>query len=190
MGDDRPGGPEAGERGVAVDPVTALGTTLSRLDGRVATLADRAGQGPLLVVVAERDCPTSRAALALLATSGARLCVISQGRPEAAGVLRDACGLAERDLLVEPAPHPVSDALAAQTVPTFVLVEGLELTAWQDGWDAPAMPGLVSRAGGRLEAPASPALSQGASRPSRLGRPEDELVRLEAEDAALGHPHG
>jgi hypothetical protein len=184
MAPDHP--PHTGEdAGVAVDPVTALGTALSRLDGRVATLADRAGQGPLLVAVVERDCPVSRDALRALASADARLCVVSQGRPEAAALLRDACGLDERDLLVEPAPHPVSDALAARTVPTFVLVEGLELTAWQDGWDPAIMTRLVARAGGRLDAGRGAAGDTALPRASRLGRDEQDLARLEAEDAAL-----
>lgn len=180
--DADPGGPG---RGVGVDPVTALGTALSRLDGRVGTLADRAGQGPVLVAVVERDCPTSRAALEVLGASGARLCVVSQGRPEAAGLLRDVCGTPESDLLVEPAPHPVSDALAAHRVPTFVLVEGLEVTAWQDGWDPPAMASLTARAGGSIAGSPAPAAT-GAS-PSRLGLDGERQARLEAGDAALTH---
>lgn len=177
---ERAGRPE----GVAVDAVTALGTTMSRLDGRVGSLADRAGGGPLLVAVVERRCPTSRAALTALAGTGARWCAVSQGRPEAAALLRDTCGLGEADLLVEPAPHPVSDALAASRVPTFALVEGLELTAWQDGWDERAMVGMVRRAGGRLEGD----LAAIADRPgvSRLTHDEGERARLEAEDAVLG----
>lgn len=174
-------------RGVAVDPVTALGTSLSRLDGRLATLADRAGQGPLLVAVVERSCPTSRAALHALHATGARLCVVSQGRPEAAATLRDDCGVEEAALLVEPAPHPVSDALAARRVPTFVLVEGLELTAWQDGWDQQVMASLVSRASGRLEQAPAPGATDPS--PSRLDLDTEQQSRVEDEDAALGGHH-
>jgi hypothetical protein len=173
---------DADERGVAVDPVTALGTALSRLDGRVATLADRAGQGPLLVAVVERGSPTCRAALQVLAGSGARFCAVSQGRPEAATELRDACGLDERDLLVEPAPHPVSDALAAEQVPTFVLVDGLELAAWQDGWDRRAMRSMVARAGGRLDPEADDLPDE--PHPSRLALDEEQAARAEDQDAA------
>lgn len=177
-----PTGPDGEDaRGVAVDPVTALGTALSRLDGRVGTLADRAGQGPLLVAVVERACATCRRALVALAGSGARLCAVSQGRPEAAVELRDACGLDERDLLVEPAPHPVSDALAADRVPTFVLVEGLELTAWQDGWDRRAMISMVERAGGHLDAGAADLPDE--PRPSRLALDGEQQARAEDEDA-------
>ena len=171
-----------GDGGVAVDPVTALGTAMSRLDGRVATLADRAGQGPLLVAVVERDSPACHAALRVLAGSGARFCAVSQGRPEAAAELRDTCGLDERDLLVEPAPHPVSDALAAEQVPTFVLIDGLELTAWQDGWDERAMRTMVARAGGRLEPGADQVADE--PRPSRLAMDEQQQARAEAHDAA------
>jgi hypothetical protein len=174
---------DADDRGVAVDPVTALGTALSRLDGRLATLADRAGQGPLLVAVVERDSPPCHAALRALVGSGARFCVVSQGRPEAATELRDACGLDERDLLVEPAPHPVSDALAAEQVPTFVLIDGLELSAWQDGWDRRAMHSMVARAGGHLDPQMDVADDP---RPSRLALDEEQRRRAEERDAARG----
>ncbi len=170
------------DRGVAVDPVTALGTALSRLDGRVATLADRAGQGPLLVAVVERESSTCHAALRALAGSGARFCAVSQGRPEAAAELRDACGLDERDLLVEPAPHPVSDALAAEQVPTFVLIDGLELAAWQDGWDQHAMRSMVARADGRLEQGADEVADEPC--PSRLALDQEQQARAEEQDAA------
>lgn len=185
MSSDHPGDDGQEERGVAVDAVAALGTTLSRLDGRVATLADRAGQGPLLVAVVERRCPTSRVAMERLSGCGARLAVVSQGRPEAAARLRDDWSVDEEVLLVEPAPHPVSDALAARRVPTFVLVEGLDLVAWQDGWDETAMRGMVARAGGQLGGDRE-ADDHRAPHPSRLDGDPGEQADLEAADAALG----
>lgn len=169
---------------VAVDVVTALGTTLSRPDGRVGTVADRAAQGPLLVVVVEHRCPVCRHALEALHDSGARLVVISQGRTEAAGHLVAATGLDESDVLVEPDPHPVSDALAARGVPTFALVEGLELVAWQDGWDLGIVADLVRRAGGAL---ARPERWERHAEPcaSRLTHDASARVRLENDDAGL-----
>ncbi len=172
------------EGGVEVDALTALGTALSRPDGRIATLADAAGGAPLLVVVVEYRCSVSSAALQTLRTTGARLAVVSQGRPEAARALVERTGVDERDVLVEPHPHPVSDALAAAAVPTFVLVEGLELVAWQDGWDPALLRTLVRRAGGDLgrSGDLPPAADPTAS---RLELDEQERLALEAEDALL-----
>lgn len=180
-------GRQDAEGGVDVDPVTALGTTLCRPDGRVVTLADRAGEDPLLVAVVEHSCPVGREAIATLAATGARLAVVSQGRPEAAARLRDACGIDERLLLVEPAPHRVSDALAARRVPTFVLVEGLELAAWQDGWDGPVMGSMVARAGGG-GLPTAAAGSRREGSPSRLTLSPEEQEERERADAGLVRP--
>lgn len=173
-----------GDAGVTVDAVTALGTALSRPDGRIATLADAAGRGSLLIVVVEHRCPVCREALSVLGPAAARLAVVSQGRPEAARALIAATGLDERTVLVEPGPHPVSDALAAGGVPTFALVEGLELVAWQDGWDRQVVASLVARAGGRLgDAGGLPARADAT--PSRLALDEQGRAAREEEDADL-----
>jgi hypothetical protein len=172
---------------VEIDGVRALGTQLSRVDGRVGTLADQAAGGPLLVVVVEHACATARAAVRALTGAGARLAVVSQGRPEAAWTLVEATGAHHLEVWVEPAPHRVSEALAATTVPTFVLFEGLEPVAWEEAWDAEVVASLVSRAGGELTAPEE----LGAFRPgcsSRLGHDALELARLEADDALLVEP--
>jgi hypothetical protein len=179
---------ESGEPGtVEIDGVRALGTQLSRVDGRVGTLADQAASGPLLVVVVEHACPTARAALRALTGAGGRLAVVSQGRPEAAWTLVEATQAHHLEVWVEPAPHRVSEALAATTVPTFVLFEGLEPVAWEEAWDAEVVASLVSRAGGELTVPDD----LGAFRPgcsSRLGLDAVELARLEADDALLVAP--
>jgi hypothetical protein len=172
---------------VEIDGVRALGTQLSRIDGRVGTLADQASSGPVLVVVVEHGCPTARAALRALVDAGGRVAVVSQGRPEAAWVLVDATGAHDLDVWVEPAPHRVSEALAATTVPTFVLFDGLEPVAWQDGWDREVVAPLISRAGGELITDAG----LGAYRPgcsSRLGQDPEELAGSEAADALLVTP--
>lgn len=176
--------PADDDAGVAVDAITALGTALSRPDGRITTIADAAGRGSLLIVVVERTCPVSRAVLPVLASSGARLVVVSQGRPEAARALVTGTGLDEREVLVEPAPHPVSDALAAAGVPTFVLVEGLDLVAWQDGWDPGIVAPLIAMAGGRLDDQAEPPARAEAT-PSRLTLDEQARAEREADDATL-----
>lgn len=169
--------------GVAVDAVTALGTSLSRPDGRIATLADAAAAGTLLVVVVEHGSAVCIDALTALRDTGARLVVVSQGRPEAAAALVARTRLDERQVLVEPSPHPVSDALAATGVPTFALVEGLELVAWQDGWDRDLIASLIERAGGRLPRPEGVS-DRAEPTPSRLTLDEETRTTREADDAA------
>jgi hypothetical protein len=170
---------------VELDGVRALGTQLARLDGRVGTLADQAAAGPLLVVVVDRACPAARAAVEALVAAGGRLAVVCQGRPEAAWTLVHEVDGHDLEVWVEPAPHRVSEALAATTVPTFVLFEGLEPVAWQDGWDREVVAPLVSRAGGEL----SPTGGEDhPACPSRVGRAPAELAALEAEDAVLVTP--
>ena len=116
-----------------VDPGPALATPLAGLDGRVTTLGHRVGQGPSLVLIVERDCPTSRGALRALAGAVDRLTVISQGRPEAARELSEETDTGSLDVLVEPAPHPVPAGLAADTVPTFVLLDGGDVVGHLEG---------------------------------------------------------
>jgi hypothetical protein len=172
---------------VELDGVRALGTQLSRVDGRVGTLADQAAAGTLLVVVVEHGCDTARRALRALVDAGARVAVVSQGRPEAAWTLVEATDAHDLDVWVEPAPHRVSEALAATSVPTFVLFDGLEPVAWQDGWDREVIASLVSRAGGELQ-PGRAGDDVDAGCPSRLGRPPGDLATMEARDALLVVP--
>ncbi len=183
MGRQTRGGGDDGY--VEVDPVSALGATLSRLDGRVSTLADLAGSEPLLVAVVERDCPTSRGALRALADVGGRVAVLSQGRAEAAHDLAATTGTQHLDVLVEPAPHKVSEALDVRTVPTFVLFEDLDVAAHLEGWDRSLVAPLVVRAGGGpIGDGGLPELKPGCG--SRSTFDDATLARLERDDAALG----
>lgn len=174
----------------ATDTVgTALATPLALVDGRVATLGERAGAGPLLVVVVERDCPTSQGALRALADVDASLAVVSQGRAEAAGDLLAQTGAGDLATFVEPAPHPVSAALGAGTVPTFVLLADGRIEDRQEGWDRERVAALVARAGGRLTADGGlPDHKPGCQ--SRHTFDDGTRARLEAEDAALGAADG
>jgi hypothetical protein len=185
--DDAASGDEPTSATVELDGVRALGTQLSRVDGRVGTLADQAAAGPLLVVVVEHGCATARGALQALGGTSCRLAVVSQGRPEAAWTLVDVTGAHDLEVWVEPAPHRVSEALAATAVPTFVLFEGLEPVAWQDGWDEEIVASLVSRAGGELATPTGLGRAAPAC-PSRLGADAQRVAALEAEDALLVAP--
>ena len=167
-----------------VDATAALTTPLAALDGRVATIADLLPGTAGLVVVAERDCPTSRGALRALADAGAHLVVISQGRIEAAQDLVADTAAHDLPVLVEPAPHPVSDALAAATMPTFVLLEDGRVVDHLEGWDRARVGELVARAGGRLTSDGG----IGEVKPGCQSRHTFDAAmqrRLEADDAVL-----
>lgn len=172
---------------VEVDPVTALGATLARRDGRVGTLADLAGGGPLLVAVVEHRCPAAIVASAELARAGGRIAIVSQGRIEAAQAVAAAVDLDHLEVLVEPSPHRVSESLDVRAVPTFVLVESLDVTGHLEGWEATSLGRLVRRAGGELPTePADPvALASEPACRSRSTLEADDLDRLEADDADL-----
>ena len=163
---------------------TALQRPLAGLDGTVGTLADAIAEGPSLVVVAERDCPTSRGAVHALAGVDARLVVVSQGRFEAARELAEHAGLSDDRVLVEVRPYPVSTALGAATVPTFVLLEDGEVVAHQEGWDRAVVDGLLERAGGHGPVGGEmPDVKPGCQSWHTLD--EEWQRRLEEEDAGL-----
>ncbi|MBW3657825.1 MAG: thioredoxin [Actinobacteria bacterium] len=178
------------------DTTTTGGTPATRPDGRPWALADLDGRvrdvlpgtdGPRLVVFVERDCPTSRGALAALAGGPAgRTTVVSQGRPQAALDLVRRCGAGALGVLVEPEPHPVSAAFDVRTVPTFVLVDaaGAEL-ARLDGWDRAEVGDLLARAGGELMADGGlPGVKPGCQSRSTLDAPTQD--QLAGDDVALG----
>lgn len=132
-------------------PARALDEPLALANGRVTTLAEMVGQAPALVVIVERDCPTSQGALrALAASDPGRVIVVSQGRVEAAAALIAETGTPERHVLVEPAPYPVSAGFQAGTVPTFVLLEGGAVTDVAEGFERARVAALVARVGGDL----------------------------------------
>ena len=162
-----------------------LQTPLARLDGSVGTLGAIAAEGPTLVVVVERDCPTSRGALEVLAGSGGRVVVLSQGRIEAARALVEEIDAQALDLFVELGPYPVSEALGATTVPTFVLVESGEVEERAEGWDRQTVAALLARVGGDLlDGGPLPDVKPGCQSRHTLDRQTQR--RLETEDAGLG----
>ena len=166
-----------------------LSTPLTGLDGRVHEPIALVEDGPTLVVVVERECPTSRGAMRALADADGRVVVICQGRIEAAQALAGETGIRHLDVLVEPAPHPVSEALGAGTVPTFALVDGGWLLEVLEGWDHALVRGLVEQAGGRLATDGGlPDTKPGCQ--SRHTLDAEVRARLEDEDAALGTDGG
>lgn len=176
-------------RAAEVDVQVALHTPLAGIDGRVSTLAERFGNAGGLFVVVERDCPTSQGALRALASAGGTVSIVSQGRPQAAQDLIADTGAQNLDIVVEPAPHPVSAALAADTVPTFVLVEGGSATAHLEGWDRDAVAALLLRVGGELTADGGlPDVKPGCQ--SRHTFDPTLQAQLEADDAELSGGDG
>jgi hypothetical protein len=180
-----------GTRQDAADPVAgdALARPLSRLDGGVTSISALAADGPTLLVVTEHDCPTSRGALRALAGAGARVVVLSQGRPEAAQRLTSETGSRHLDVVVEVAPYGVSAALGTATVPTFVLLEDGRPVERREGWDRAAVADLVARAGGELTEDGG----LGGFKPGCQSRHtlDEEVQRdLEVEDAGLAGVDG
>lgn len=180
------------------DVADVLSRPLSKPDGRVGTIAEVAGDDTVLIVVVERDCPTSQGALRALADTDGRVAVVSQGRIEATQSLLAACGMGHGGdalagavaVLVDTAPYDVSRRLGAATVPSFLLVDDGVVVAHQEGWDAAVVGQLVARAGGTLRSDGGlPGVKPGCQ--SRHTFDAELQHELEREDAALaGDPAG
>jgi hypothetical protein len=170
--------------------IAAPATRLLDLDGTAHDLRELAGGSTLLLVIVERDCPTSVATLRALRGSGARMAVISEGRDEAAAALREEADLDPAvPLLVEPAPYPVSSAYELATVPTLLLLDGDGYErARAVGWDRTVIAGLVAQCGGDLGEGGQelPEMKPGCS--SRNVFDPETQAQLEAADAELAGP--
>src|SRR6185503_5701153 len=109
-------------------------------DGDPISLETLIEQGPVVLVFAHGDCPTSTLALRRLAalpeSPGVTLACIAEETPEAAARLARRTGI-RFPVLAEPAPFDVSRAYGVETVPTAVRVEpGARVTDLVVGWDA------------------------------------------------------
>lgn len=164
-------------------------TRLATLAGHVAPVRPD-DAGPHLVVIVERDCPTSRGALQALAAADVPATVVSQGRHEAARDLVRSTGADGLRVLVEPAPHDVSAAFDARTVPTFLLLdEAGGVTDRCEGWDRDRVGALVAAVGGRLDDDGDmPPHKPGCQ--SRSTFDAATLERLEQDDARLDGGRG
>lgn len=177
------------ERSVSNSVQDMLAHPLAYLDGSVGPLVADTTEDAKLVVVVERDCPTSQGALRALRTSGASLVVLHQGRPEAARELVSMTDAAELHVAIEVAPYPVSMGLDAGTVPTFILVESGRVSERHEGWDRSVVAALVVRAGGVLASEGGlPELKPGCQ--SRHTLDAATQGRLEAEDVELARGGG
>lgn len=114
--------------------------TLERIDGEPLSLDDLVVLGPVVLVFAHADCPTSTLALRRLAALAERptasVVCIAQEPPEIAARLARRTG-SRFPMLAEPAPFVVSRAYGIETVPTAVRIEpGRGVTGRAVGWDA------------------------------------------------------
>ncbi len=122
--------------------------TLERIDGDPLSLDALTADGPVVLVFAHADCPTSTLALRRLAglgqgPAGVALACVAEETPEAAGRLARRTGI-RFPVLAEPAPFDVSRAYGIATVPTAVRVEpGAGVTGTAAGWDADAYERLL-----------------------------------------------
>src|SRR5690349_16971777 len=103
----------------------APGFTLPRIDGPPASLQELLQDGPLILVFAHADCPTSTLTLRRLAelNGGPRIVYVFEEEPEDAARLARRTGIAST-VLSESAPYDVSRAFAVETVPTAIGIDG------------------------------------------------------------------
>lgn len=122
--------------------------TLERIDGDPLSLDALTAGGPVVLVFAHADCPTSALALRRLAglgqgPAGVALACVAEETPEAASRLARRTGI-RFPVLAEPAPFEVSRAYEIATVPTAVRIEpGVGVTGTAAGWDADAYERLL-----------------------------------------------
>ena len=112
--------------------------TLPQTDGDPVALGALLADGPVVLVFAHADCPTSVLALRRLAAlgPGARIACLAEETPEAAARLARRTGF-RPPVLSQPAPFEISRAYAVEAVPTAVLVQpDGSVTDTVVGWDA------------------------------------------------------
>jgi hypothetical protein len=120
--------------------------TLPRVGGDPVDLDGLTGQGPVLLVFAHADCPTSALALRHLAAAGPVqpcIVVVAEELPEDAARLARRAGL-RSTVLSQPPPYEASRRYAVDAVPTAILLDrgGAERQRLV-GWDRPAYERLL-----------------------------------------------
>src|SRR5712691_2221609 len=105
-------------------PPAAPAFTLPRIDGPPVSLHELLKAGPLVLIFAHGDCPTSTLTLRRLAAvgGGVRVVCVVEEAPEDAARLARRTGVTYT-VLAEPAPYEVSRAYGVQTVPTAIRVD-------------------------------------------------------------------
>jgi hypothetical protein len=124
---------------------TAPDFTLPRTDGPPVSLRELLAPGPLVLVFAHGDCPTSALALKRLAALDDRTNVacIYEDPPETAARLARRARF-RFPVLTEARPYAVSQAFGVETVPTAIRIDGgAQIVATVVGWDAAAFSDLL-----------------------------------------------
>ncbi len=118
--------------------------TLPRIDGPPISLGSLLETGPVVLVFAHGDCPTSALALRRLSTlgKGARIVCVVEEAPEEAARLARRTGV-PFTVLAEPVPYEVSRRYGVETVPTAVRIDGTGIVETVVGWDADAYSALI-----------------------------------------------
>jgi peroxiredoxin len=134
---------------------------LESVAGGPVHLRDLLADGPLLLVFASEECPTSALALRRLAPAVETLAQLGIA---VAAVFEDPADAAARvarrarfpgAALSEPAPYEVSRAYELVSLPTTLLIEQDGRIAERVvGWDAEGLNGLLEQASGLVGAPA------------------------------------
>src|SRR5438067_894958 len=112
--------------------------TLPRVDGDPVSLTELLAGGPVVLLFAHADCPTSTLTLRRLAGIESRIVCIAEEAPDDAARLARRTGF-PHPVLAQPEPYEVSQAFGAATVPTAVVVEpDRAIGKTVVGWDAAA----------------------------------------------------
>ena len=121
--------------------------TLEQIDSGPVSLETLSARGPVVLVFAHGDCPTSTLTLRRLAALDdnpeVRLACIAEETPSGAARLARRTGI-RFPMLAEEAPFEVSQAYGIETVPTAVRIDpGSGITDTVVGWDASAYARLL-----------------------------------------------
>ncbi|MGN6378496.1 MAG: hypothetical protein ACTHNU_06055 [Gaiellales bacterium] len=157
--------------------------TVTALDDRPLDLAALAADGPVLVVFAHADCPTSALALRHLAQAEdaqVRTVLVAEEPPEDAARLARRAGL-RAQVLAEDAPYRASLEQRIESVPTAILVEpGGGERERLVGWDREAYERLLGVSLPQLGPARKPGCGSRAVEPAQAGgmdEPEDMFER-------------
>src|SRR5690242_303560 len=124
---------------------SAPGFTLPRIDGPPTSLDELLQEGPLVLVFAHADCPTSTLTLRRLSelSGGPRIVCVFEEEPEDAARLARRTGTATT-VLAETPPFEVSRSFGVETVPTAIRIDGAgNVLGTVVGWDADAYASLL-----------------------------------------------
>ena len=156
--------------------------TIESLPAGPLDLAAISAGGPVLLIVAHGDCPTSALALRHLAAAGEvelRRVLVAEESPEAAARLARRTGL-RAEVLAQDAPYDASRELGIDAVPTAILVaDGVERDR-VIGWDRAAYERLLGAALPDLGPSRKPGCGSRAVEPPQSGgldEPEDMFER-------------